>query len=210
MNIKIPKQSKFMIPFQTVNSSIIPLPIKDIDTDMIIPAQYLTATTTDKAFWGKHLFQRLKDTDPAFPLNLSQYKGSQIIVSRENFGSGSSREHAVWALLGWGIRAVIAPSFADIFYNNSGKNGLVLVTLKPEIVEQLLSQATSDKIVLKVDLEKQTVTLPNGIEESFEFDSFRKECILKGVGDLEYILNYEKEIDQWDKKRQQNSYINGL
>ena len=195
-----------MKPFTSINAKVLPLPIKDIDTDMIIPAQFLTSTTTDLGFWGEHLFERLRQTDPEFPLNLEKYKTAKIIVSRENFGSGSSREHAVWSILGAGFEVVIAPSFADIFFSNSAKNGLVLVELPKADVEEILKEAESGSMTLTVDLETQTVEFENGKVLKFPFDPFRKECILKGNDDLDYILSYSKEIDKWNQNRSQKVF----
>ncbi len=193
-----------MQKFTYFNSQVIPLPIKDIDTDMIIPAQYLTRT--DSNGFGEFLFQRLREDDPSFPLNLNQYKEAKIIAARDNFGCGSSREHAVWALKDWGIRVVIAPSFADIFSSNSGKNGLVLVKLPVNIVEKIIIESTKSDYKLEVNLERQEVILPNNSVHKFSFDPFRKECIINGFDDLQYILATDKEITDWNKNRNQNIF----
>jgi 3-isopropylmalate/(R)-2-methylmalate dehydratase small subunit len=195
-----------MKAFTTTTSKVIPIAIKDVDTDMLIPAQYLTSTSEDPSFWGEKLFQRFRDSDPEFPLNLEKYKNAQIIVAKENFGCGSSREHAVWALLGHGIRVVIAPSFADIFTSNSSKNGLVLVQLETDEIEKLLLDSSKMDLEVTVSLVDQTVTLPNGKILKFEFDPFRKDCILKGLDDLDYILSYSKEIDSWNTQRSKNIF----
>jgi 3-isopropylmalate/(R)-2-methylmalate dehydratase small subunit len=165
--------------------------MKDVDTDLIIPAQFLTSISRDG--YGQNLFRRLRDNDPNFPFNLPQYSDAQILVAQSNFGCGSSREHAVWALQGAGIKVVIASSFADIFFNNSAKNGLVLVQLTQSEVEAILSQAAAGECTLTVDLEKQTVTAKNG-EYKFDFDSFRRHCILNGLDDIDYILSFQNEI----------------
>ena len=128
-----------------IRSKVVPLPMKDIDTDLIIPAQYLTSIS--RAGYGQNLFRRLKDGDPNFPFNLPKYKGAEILVADENFGCGSSREHAVWALRDAGIKAVVCKSFADIFYNNSAKNGLVLVKLPADVVDSMLAAAAKDEYV---------------------------------------------------------------
>lgn len=195
-----------MKAFTTTTSKVIPIAIKDVDTDMLIPAQYLTSTSEDPAFWGEKLFQRFRDRDPEFPLNLEKYKGAQIIVAKENFGCGSSREHAVWALLGHGIRVVIAPSFADIFTSNSAKNGLVLVQLETSDIEKLLLDSNKTDLEITVSLIDQTVALPDGRIVKFEFDAFRKDCILKGLDDLDYILSFSKEIDTWNTQRSKNLF----
>jgi 3-isopropylmalate/(R)-2-methylmalate dehydratase small subunit len=193
-----------MQKFTTLESSIIPIPIQDIDTDMIIPAQYLTRTGSDG--FGQFAFQRLKENDPNFPFNLKKYQDANIILAKKNFGCGSSREHAVWALKDWGIKVVIAPSFADIFFNNSAKNGLVLIKLTEQEVDQIFQNLKKEELLkATINLEQQIVKIQDQTF-SFEFDPFRKECILNGYDDLDYILANEKEIDEWDKK--QVSFIN--
>ncbi len=181
-----------MIPFISITSLTIPLPQKDIDTDLIIPAQYLTSTKSGG--YGTNLFRRLRDSDPNFPLNQERYRDAKIIVAGDNFGCGSSREHAVWALLEYGIRVIIAPSFADIFTSNSLKNGLVLVKLPDPLTPLQGGKVT-------VDLARQIVTLSDGSELPFPFDPFRKECILKGYDDLDYLLAHSAEIDAWEKAK---------
>ncbi len=195
-------------PFQKITAKNIPLPIKDIDTDMIIPAQYLTKT--DSSGYGENLFERLRNDDPNFPLNQEKYKDGKILTTRSNFGCGSSREHAVWALLQWGIRVVIAPSFADIFFNNAAKNGLVLVRLPEEVVETILKDSESGEYIISVDLESQKITLPDGTIYDFPFDSFRKECILKGLDDLAYIQSVNQEIEKWHEKRKSKIFYSTL
>ena len=176
-----------------------PLPIKDVDTDMIIPAQFLTSVS--KEGYGQNLFRRLRDKDPEFPINQAKYKDAGIMIADDNFGCGSSREHAVWAIVDAGFRAVIAKSFADIFYNNSAKSGLILVTLPPEVVDEFLSSATSGKLVLTVDLESQQVSTTDGRTFSFKYDSFRRHCILNGLDDIDYILSSKDDIAQFRKKQ---------
>ncbi len=234
-----------MIPFTTLTSTVIPLPRKDIDTDLIIPAQYLTSTApmgtslsspensqnprisgsessasgaasqatfaclpagrlrtarlATSGGYGVHLFQRLRDQDPNFVLNQEKYRDAKIIVAGDNFGCGSSREHAVWALLEYGIRVIIAPSFADIFTSNSLKNGLLLVKIPEKEMKSIMkSQGVS------VDLARQMLTLADGSEISFPFDPFRKECILNGYDDLDYLLAHEKEINEWNVKNKKS------
>jgi 3-isopropylmalate/(R)-2-methylmalate dehydratase small subunit len=188
-----------MNPFKTVSSIAAPLPIKDVDTDMIIPAQFLTSISRDG--FGPNLFIRLKAQDPEFFLNLSKYAGAEILVSDSNFGCGSSREHAVWALVGAGIKVVIAKSFADIFSSNSGKNGLLLVALPADVVDALLLEAKTGKLNLTVDLAQQTVTASDGRSWSFSYDSFSKYCLLHGTDEMEYLrsklnLIREKKAEQ--------------
>lgn len=187
-----------MDPLTQVKGKIVPLPIKDVDTDMIIPAQYLTSISREG--FGEFLFKRLKDSDPSFPFNLPRYQGAPILVAGSNFGCGSSREHAVWALKDAGIKAVIAPSFADIFFNNSAKNGLLLVTAPTEFVDDLLVRAATEDIILEVDLETQVIRR----EETsipFSYDSFRRYCIMNGLDDLEYVLSHKSEIEEYFSKR---------
>lgn len=181
-----------MQPFKQVKSKVIPLPIKDVDTDMIIPAQFLTSISRDG--YGQNLFRRLRDNDPSFPFNQDRYSGAEILVGDDNFGCGSSREHAVWALQGAGIKAVIAKSFADIFAGNSAKNGLLLVVLPEAVVDQLLEQGQSGQCTVEIDLEKQTVTTADGKQHSFSYDAFRKHCLLNGLDDIDYILSFRDEI----------------
>ena len=197
-----------MIPFQNITSKITPIAIKDIDTDMIIPAQYLTQTGSTG--FGQYLFERLRKSDPNFPLNQAKYQGNGILVARDNFGCGSSREHAVWSLLQYGFRVIIAPSFSDIFSNNAPKNGLVLVQLSPEIIEELLvfeGEVTVDLLTQSVSYQKLPLIngsnngSNNGLEVTkhmFSFDQFRKDCILNGYDDLDYLLAHTPEIDAWN------------
>ncbi|MDF2379448.1 MAG: 3-isopropylmalate dehydratase small subunit [Candidatus Gracilibacteria bacterium] len=197
-----------MQSFQTLSSQVLPLNIKDIDTDMIIPAQFLTQT--GEGGYGEHVFQRLR-LDKNFPMNNQKYTGAQIIVAQDNFGCGSSREHAVWALLQYGIQVVIAPSFSDIFYSNSGKNGLVLITLEDQLIQSFIDTAEkNEEYILSIDLEEQTVITQEKNTHSFDFDPFRKECILKGHNDLEYLTDHMSEINQWQKNREENLYYSTL
>lgn len=197
-----------MEKFVAFESKAIPLPIKNVDTDMIIPAQFLTNTTREG--WGENLFRRLRDTDPEFVLNKERFKGGEILVADENFGCGSSREHAVWAIVGGGIRVVISKSFADIFYNNSGKNGLLLIRLPAETVDHLLAEAESGELRINVDLEKQTVTLPDGQTHSFEYDPFRKHCLLNGLDDIDYIVSHKDAIDGYRESREDKRFFSTL
>lgn len=181
-----------MQPFKQVKSRVIPLPIKDVDTDMIIPAQFLTSISRDG--YGQNLFRRLRDNDPDFPFNQSRYSGAEILVADDNFGCGSSREHAVWALAGAGVKAVIAKSFADIFFGNSAKNGLLLVVLPADVVDKLLEDGKPGDYTVEIDLEKQVVTTPDGKQHFFSYDPFRKHCLLNGLDDIDYILSFKDEI----------------
>jgi 3-isopropylmalate/(R)-2-methylmalate dehydratase small subunit len=174
-----------MQPFTCVTSLAAPIPIKDVDTDMIIPAQYLTSISREG--FGPHLFVRLRNSRPDFYQNQERFNASKILIADINFGCGSSREHAVWALLGAGVRVVIAPSFADIFSGNSAKNGLLLVTLSESDVRGLLLEASERDLSLTVDLVEQKVSADDGRSWSFNYDSFRKHCLLNGLDDLDYL-----------------------
>ena len=166
-----------------IKSQILPIKRSDIDTDLIIPADFLT--TTVKVGLGKHLFDRLRNIEADFPINLPKYAGSKILVARHNFGCGSSREHAAWALKDWGIEVVIAPSFADIFYSNALKNGILPVVLSEELVEAIFNrEAKSADYIIEVDLGKQTITFPDCSENTFAIDPYRKECLMKGIEDI--------------------------
>ena len=165
----------------------------NIDTDMIIPAEFLTSISRDG--YSQNLFRRLRDQRPDFPLNQKKFAGASILVSRKNFGCGSSREHAVWALAGAGLRAVIAPSFADIFAGNSGKNGLLLIMLTEAVVEDLLARAVDGDLTLTIDLPEQTVTAPGGFRAEFPYDPFRKHCLMRGLDDMDYILSHKSAIE---------------
>lgn len=180
-----------MQKFVSIQSKVIPLKMNDVDTDQIIPAQFLTSVS--KEGYGANLFSRLRKEDPEFPMNKPEYKGAEILVAGYNFGCGSSREHAVWAITDAGIKVVIAESFADIFFNNSAKNGLLLIQLPKEAVEKL--QKCDGSVI--VDLESQTVKSSNGDSFKFDYDPFRKYCLLGGLDDIDYILSYENEIDSF-------------
>jgi 3-isopropylmalate/(R)-2-methylmalate dehydratase small subunit len=187
-----------MKAYKTIKSKVMPLPLKDVDTDMIIPAQFMTSISREG--YGENLFTRLRAADPQFPSNQEKYKGAEILVADHNFGCGSSREHAVWALEGAGFKAVVAKSFADIFAGNSAKNGFLLVVLPEEIVDPILLEGRSGSYELSIDLEKQTVSLPDGTEVSFDYNPFRKHCLLNGLDDIDYILSFKDEIKTFKDK----------
>lgn len=189
-----------MEKFTTLKSKVVPLPLKDVDTDMIIPAQFLTSISREG--FGENLFRRLRDQDPNFCLNQERYKGARILVADENFACGSSREHAVWALTGAGFKVVIAKSFADIFFSNSAKNGLLLIELPADVVDSLLAQAQASDVELEVDLEGQKVRLKDGSEHRFNYDAFRKHCLLNGLEDLDYLLSKKEEVEKFRKKQE--------
>ena len=188
-----------MEPFKKLSATAAPLRAENVDTDQIIPARFLTAVT--KEGMGDGLFSSWRynaDGSPKadFVLNQPEYNGADILIAGRNFGSGSSREHAVWALTEYGFRSVIAPGFADIFYNNSLKNGLLPVPLPEETVNMLLDLVEEDpEIQITVDLESQTVALPDGQTHKFAIDPFRKICLLEGLDDLGYILSKVDAIE---------------
>ncbi len=181
-----------MNPFTTLNATAAPLRAENVDTDQIIPARFLTAVT--KADMGAGLFAAWRylpdgSPNPDFVLNRPEYADAQILISGKNFGSGSSREHAVWALTDYGFRAVIAPSFADIFHNNALKNGLLPITLPENAVNMLMDLVEEEpEVRILLDLPAQTVTLPDGQQISFDIDAYRKQCLIQGLDDLGYLL----------------------
>lgn len=177
-----------MRAFSSITSIAAPLPFKDVDTDMIIPAQHLTSISREG--FGEHLFERLRATVPSLYINQPRYAEARVLIADTNFGCGSSREHAVWALMAGGIDVVIAPSFADIFASNSAKNGLLLVTLEASVARSLMNEAAEGTLSLSVDLQSQSVSAPDGRAWSFDYDPFRKHCLLRGLDDLEYLRSH--------------------
>ena len=192
-----------MDKFTTLTGVAAPLPMVNVDTDMIIPKQFLK--TIKRTGLGVNLFDEMRYDDngnenPDFVLNKPAYRNAQVLVAGENFGCGSSREHAPWALLDFGIRCVIAPSFADIFYNNCFKNGILPITLPQEEVDKLMDDAQRGaNAVLTVDLENQTISGPDGGAIAFEVDPFKKECLLKGLDDIGLTLKNETAIGQFEE-----------
>ena len=197
-----------MKPINVLTSTAVPLPLPNIDTDQIIPKQFLKRI--ERTGYEDFLFfdwRRLQDgpdagkPDPSFVLNNPAYKGSEILIAEKNFGCGSSREHAAWALNQYGFRAVIAPTFADIFFSNAGKNGMVLVRLTEEEVQTLLARCIVNPAhLITVNLEAQTVTDANGFHATFEIDPFRKYCLLNGLDDIGLTLRHEAELDKFETK----------
>lgn len=173
---------------------VLPLVRDNIDTDMIIPAEFLTSV--DRGGYGKNVFKRLREQEPNFPFNQEEYRDASVLLVGKNFGCGSSREHAVWALKEWGLRVIIGESFADIFFSNSGKNGLLLVSLSKEVVTSLQKEAeSSEGLELSLSVERQCVM--NGeVEHSFSLDPYRKHCLLHGLDDLDYLLNERERIQE--------------
>ena len=182
-----------------------PIDIINIDTDMIIPKQFLK--TIKRSGLGKSLFFEMRytndgDENAGFILNKPAYRSAQILVAGDNFGCGSSREHAPWALLDYGIRCVISTSFADIFYNNCFKNGILPIKVTPEQRDALLSDAADiENPELKIDLKLQKISRPNGATISFEIDPFRKECLLNGLDDIGLTLEKSEMIRSYEQKR---------
>lgn len=192
-----------MQSFTTLTSTFMPVPYNDVDTDQIIPAEYLKVTSKDGLVEG--LFQRWRyqpdgTANPDFPLNQPEYQGAQILLAGDNFGCGSSREHAPWALQGWGFKAIISTSFADIFRNNALKNGLLPVAVDAATHEQLLEMAAeSPHLQLTIDLANQTVTLPNGRTATFPIDGFSKTCLLEGLDQLGYLLKQAEHVAAYEQ-----------
>lgn len=195
-----------MNPFTTHTGIAAFLDRKNVDTDMIIPKQFLKKV--ERAGFGKHLFHEMRYLDyegtrenPEFILNREPYRRASVLVARENFGCGSSREHAPWALADFGFRVIIAPSFADIFYNNSFKNGILLVRLSGAEVDALFQElAANPGATISADLPKQTIKTAGGKTYSFEIPAFAKECLLKGLDQIGWTLQFENEIASFEKK----------
>jgi 3-isopropylmalate/(R)-2-methylmalate dehydratase small subunit len=193
-----------MAQFTTLTSRMVPLPVENIDTDQIIPARFLKAT--DKKGMGDALFSDWRynadgSPKPGFVLNDPKYEGAQILLAGDNFGCGSSREHAPWALTGYGFRAVISTSFADIFRNNALKNGLLPIIVDAETHKSLFDLAEeAPNVEITIDLEAQSATLPGGQSISFPIDPFSKTCLLKGVDQLGYIMNFENDIAAYEQQ----------
>ena len=197
-----------MQPFTTLTSTAAPLPMVNVDTDLIIPKQFLK--TIERHGLSKGLFYDLRfdhDGNPkeGFVLDQPAYRDASILIAGENFGCGSSREHAPWALLDAGIRCVIAPSFADIFHNTCLKNGILPISLPAEQVDLLLDDAQRGaNAIITVDLESQTITGPDGGLLEFEIDSFHKHCLLNGLDDIGLTLEKADKIGDYESRREQN------
>ena len=196
-----------MDKFTKLTGIAAPMPLINIDTDMIIPKQFLK--TIKRSGLGVNLFDEMRFDDDGneiadFVLNKPAYRESQIIVAGDNFGCGSSREHAPWALLDFGIRCVISTSFADIFYNNCFKNGILPIVLPQEDVDKLMDDAERGaNAVVTVDLENQTITGPDGGTVTFEVDAFRKHCLLNGLDDIGLTMEKSPSIDSFEAKAEQ-------
>lgn len=197
-----------MDKFTTLTGIAAPMPLVNIDTDMIIPKQFLK--TIHRSGLGKNLFDEMRydaqgNEIPDFVLNQPAWRDSQIIVAGDNFGCGSSREHAPWALLDFGIRCVISTSFADIFYNNCFKNGILPIVMPPEVVEVLMEDAKKGANArMTVDLESMTVTTSDGQSFPFELDPFRRHCLLNGLDDIGLTMEKAPAIDAYEAQMAQS------
>jgi 3-isopropylmalate/(R)-2-methylmalate dehydratase small subunit len=207
-----------MQKFEKLTGLVVPLDRVNVDTDAIIPKQYLKSIK--RTGFGPSLFDDWRYLDPGEPgmdhgkrrintdfvLNQPRYAGASILLARDNFGCGSSREHAPWALLDYGIRAIIAPSYADIFYNNSFKNGLLPIVLPRAVLDSLFAQTAAQVgYRLTVDLATQTVTTPTGERHGFEIDAFRKHCLLQGLDDIGLTLQQVDAIRAYEVRRRQEA-----
>ena len=207
-----------MEKFKTLTGIVAPLDRSNVDTDAIIPKQFLKSIK--RTGFGPNLFDEWRYLDrgepgmdnskrplnPEFVLNQPRYKGAQILLARENFGCGSSREHAPWALEDFGFRVIIAPSYADIFFNNCFKNGILPITLDAAIIDSLFKEVASNEgYKLKVDLESQTITRPSGETISFEVEEFRKYCLINGLDDIGLTLQHVEDIKAYEQQRAQEA-----
>lgn len=199
-----------MKPFTTLTSTPAPMKISNVDTDMIIPKQFLK--TIERTGLGKSLFFEMRYDEqgrenPDFVLNKPAYRKSEILIAGDNFGCGSSREHAPWALLDFGIRCVISTSFADIFFNNCFKNGILPIRVSPEEMEKLFEDAErGSNATITVDLEKQEITGPDGGTIRFDVDPFRKHCLLNGLDDIGLTMQKGERIDAYEAKLKQREW----
>ena len=200
-----------MQPFRTLTALAVPLDRTNVDTDQIIPKQFLKRI--ERTGYGDFLFFDWRrtasgDPDPSFELNDPRYKGAQILIAGKNFACGSSREHAAWALSDYGFRVVIAPTFADIFFSNAGKNGIVLARLTEEEVAQLLHNAkTIPNYQLTVSLAEQTVTDNQGFKATFDVDPFRKFCLIEGLDDIGLTLRHEAALDKFESQHDKATWL---
>lgn len=207
-----------MQAFTVLDGLVAPIDRANVDTDAIIPKQFLKSI--ERTGFGENLFDEWRYLDhgepgmdvskrplnPDFVLNQARYEGAEILLARRNFGCGSSREHAPWALCEYGFRALVAPSFADIFYNNCFKNGLLPVVLDEDAVDTLFKQVeASPGYKLKVDLDAQTVTAPDGRVYEFEVDAFKKHCLLKGLDEIGLTLQHADEIRAYESRRREQA-----
>lgn len=211
---RLPTESTPMKAFTRITALVAPLDRANVDTDAIIPKQFLKSIK--RSGFGPNAFDEWRYLDhgepgmdnskrplnPDFPLNQARYQGAQVLLTRKNFGCGSSREHAPWALDDYGFRAVIAPSFADIFFNNCYKNGLLPIVLDEAVVEQLFRETeATEGYALDINLEKQTVTTPSGESFAFDITEHRKHCLLNGLDEIGLTLQHADEIKAFEAKR---------
>ena len=207
-----------MEKLNTVKGIVAPMDRPNVDTDAIIPKQFLKSIK--RSGFGPNLFDEWRYLDhgepgmdnskrkinPDFVLNQARFQGANILIARENFGCGSSREHAPWALLDYGFRVVIAPSYADIFFNNCFKNGILPIILSAEMVDAIFSElADTEGYQLTVDLPSQIITKPNGESIAFDVDDFRKHCLVNGLDDIGMTLEHVADIKAYEEKRQQQA-----
>ena len=205
-----------MEAFKTVKGVVLPIDRSNVDTDAIIPKQYLKSVA--RSGFGANLFDEWRYLDhgepgqehsnrpinSAFILNEKRYTGAEVLLARSNFGCGSSREHAVWALHDYGIKVIIASSFADIFFNNCFKNGLLPLVLSEDIIDVLFESIKDEPgYMLEVDLESQTIITPDGMQHSFDIESFRKYCLINGFDDIDLTLRHKKDISEFEATHKQ-------
>lgn len=189
-----------MEKFDKLTASVIPLDLDNVDTDMIIPAIHLKSISKDG--YGNSLFSTLRTMYPDFILNQDAYKTGKILISKANFGCGSSREHAVWAITQYGIKAVICSSFSDIFFNNAAKNGLLLIKISEDLINQWILASLKDaNLELTIDLPKQQINFLGQIHQ-FAYDPYSKYCLVNGHDDLDYLLSSTKEIEKYEQNKQ--------
>jgi len=189
----------------SIKGTAIPMNINNIDTDIIIPAQYLTSTS--QTGYGQYAFARLK-SQADFVLNQNKYNQAPILMTGANFGCGSSREHAVWAIQELGIKAIIAPSFADIFSNNANKNGLLLIQQDTKIVENLFQKAQIEQLEVEIDIQQQVIKT-NELVSKFKIDAFFKHCLINGLDELDYLMSQIQDIKSFKQHQINNTlFIN--
>jgi 3-isopropylmalate/(R)-2-methylmalate dehydratase small subunit len=194
-----------MQPFRKLQSTVMPLDRVNVDTDQIIPKQFLKRI--ERTGYGDFLFFDWRK-DPAFETNQPRYKGAQILVAAKNFGCGSSREHAAWALSDYGFRCVISSSFADIFHSNAGKNGILLIKLPEDQVNTLLARAKEHEgYQLSVSLEENTISDDHGFSTTFQVDPFRRDCLLQGLDDIGLTLRYKDDLDKFEAKHDRDFWL---
>ena len=193
--------------FNIIESNCVPLPLENVDTDQIIPARFLKATTREESFFGENLFRDWRyrpdgSANPDFVLNDPRYAGARVLVAGKNFGSGSSREHAAWAIAGYGFLAVISSFFADIHKNNELNNFVLPVVVSEGFLERLFASIAADPATrVRIDVPAQTVTnLATGESESFEINAYKKYCLMNALDDIDYLLEQKDKIEAYERK----------